>query len=423
MLDLRDLLENLNESSRRLQSRGGDYDLTTLVNLNNRRREVVSRRDDLRHQQKQISEGFKKPGVTDEDREAIRSQSKELSAQIGRLESEARTSEEEIRDCLLELPNLPHESTPIGPNETGNVEVRKVGEQPVFDFQPRPHFELGEALGILDFEAASRIAGSRQVVYRDAGARLERALASFMLDLHVKEHGYREVLTPYMVTAECMEGTGQLPKFHDDAYETTDDFFLIPTAEVPVTNLHRGEVLTADRLPIRYVAYSACFRREAGSHGKDVRGMTRVHQFQKVEMVKFTTPETSYDELESLVGHAEEILKRLELPYRVMELCTGDLGFGAAKCYDIEVWLPGQSAYREISSCSCYEAFQARRARIRYRPAPGEKPRFVHTLNGSGLAIGRTIIAILENGQQADGSVLIPEVLRPYMGGMDRIGG
>ncbi|MBL6974338.1 MAG: serine--tRNA ligase [Deltaproteobacteria bacterium] len=421
MLDLRSLIENLDESSARLATRGGDFNLEGLADLYRHRRDTVTRRDELRHEQKQVSSGFKKPGVTSEEREAIRTRSRALSEEIGGLEAESRSLDESIEDILLGLPNFPHRSVPVGADESENVVVRVVGDQPAFDFEPRQHWDIGETLGILDFEGASRIAGSRQVVYRDAGARLERALASFMLDLHTQAHGYREVLTPYIVTPDCMQGTGQLPKFRDEAYEATDGFFLIPTAEVPVTNLHRGEVLAADQLPIRYVAYSSCFRREAGSHGKDVRGMTRVHQFQKVEMVKFTTPDTAYEELEQLVDNAEEVLRRLDLPYRVVELCTGDLGFGAAKCYDIEVWLPGQAAYREISSCSCYESFQARRASIRYRPAPGEKPIFVHTLNGSGLAIGRTIIALLENGQRENSTVAIPEVLRPYMGGLESI--
>jgi len=309
----------------------------------------------------------------------------------------------------------------VGKDASDNVGLRPGGTPGTFDFPPREHWEIGEALGILDFEAARRISGARFVVYRDLGARLDRALAAFMLDMHVYR-GYREVFTPFVVQRDCMVGTGQLPKFAEEAYVATDDLYLIPTAEVPVTNLHRGEILEASQLPIRYAAWSACFRREAGSHGKDVKGMTRVHQFQKVELVKFVTPETSYEEHEALVRDAEEVLIRLELPYRVVSLCTGDLGFAAARCYDIEVWLPGQNAWREISSCSNFEDFQARRAGIRYRPGPGEKPRLVHTLNGSGLAIGRTIIALLENGQQADGSVRIPPALRPYLGGSDTIG-
>ncbi len=417
MLDLKDLTENLEEVERRLALRGGAVDLAPLAEAAARRKALVQERDLVRAEQKTLSDRFR--GASPEEREPLRARSKELAARVSALDAEVREAEARLQDLALGLPNLPHESVPVGRDAGDNVVVRAWGDPPAFSFRPRPHWEVGEALGVLDFEAARRVSGGRFVVYRGAGARLERALASFMLDLHVREHGYEEVFTPFLVTRDCMVGTGQLPKFEEEAYAATDGFYLIPTAEVPVTNLHRDEILDAARLPRKYVAYSACFRREAGSYGKDVRGITRLHQFQKVELVKVVTPETSYDELEGLVRDAEEVLRRLNLAYRVVALCTGDLGFGAAKCYDLEVWLPGQGEYREISSCSNFEAFQARRAGIRYRPGPGEKPRFVHTLNGSGLAIGRTIIAILEQYQREDGSVVIPGALRPYLGGME----
>ncbi|MBM4397981.1 MAG: serine--tRNA ligase [Deltaproteobacteria bacterium] len=420
MLDLKYVVEHFDEVAARLGTRGGNVDVQPLRDLADRRRALVTERDNLRRDQKAVSDGFRQPGVTPERREELRAKSKAMGERIAAAETGVGQVEARISDILMNTPNLPQPSTPVGTSADDNVVVRTVGEPRRLDFQAKEHWEIGEALGILDFEAARKVSGARFVLYRDAGARLERALASFMLDLHVSR-GYREVLPPYVVLRDCMVGTGQLPKFFEEAYVATDDLFLIPTAEVPVTNIHREEMLDAARLPINYVAYSACFRREAGSHGKDVKGMTRVHQFQKVELVKFATPEASYEEHEKLVADAEEVLKRLDLPYRVVSLCSGDLGFSASKCYDIEVWLPGQAAYREISSCSNFEDFQARRASIRYRPAPGEKPRFVHTLNGSGVAIGRTIIALLENCQQADGSVVIPPALRPYMGGIEVI--
>lgn len=421
MLDIRMVLDDLDGVAARLGQRGGAIDLAPLRSLAAQRRSLVTERDTLRADQKRLSDGFRQPGVTPEERERIRTESKAMGAEIARVETDLAGVEAALDEFLLNTPNLPHPTTPVGASAEDNVVVRSWGTPRTFPFSPKEHWEIGERLGILDFDAARKISGARFVVYRGAGARLERALASFMLDLHVREHGCTEILPPYLVNETCMVGTGQLPKFREEAYIATDDLFLIPTAEVPVTNLHRDQILDAAQLPLRYVAYSACFRREAGSYGKDVKGMTRVHQFQKVELVKFTTPETSYDEHESLVAAAEEVLRRLELPYQVVALCTGDLGFSAAKCYDIEVHLPGQGAFREISSCSNFEDYQARRAGIRYRPSPGEKPRFVHTLNGSGLAIGRTVIALLENGQQEDGSVVIPEALRPYMGGMDVI--
>lgn len=323
---------------------------------------------------------------------------------------------------MLSLPNLPNESVTIGKNADDNKEIRRWGEPGSFDFKPKNHWDIGEELGILDFGRAAKIAGARFALYRDAGARLERALINFMLDLHTTENGYTEMLPPALANRASLIGTGQLPKFEEDLFRIAQgDYFLIPTAEVPLTNMHRDEIIEREQLPIKYVSYTPCFRSEAGSYGKDVRGLIRQHQFNKVEMVKFTEPETSYRELESMVLNAEEVLKRLQLPYRVVELCTGDMGFASAKTYDLEVWLPGQNAYREISSCSNCEDFQARRAQIRYRKEQKGRPIFVHTLNGSGLAVGRTLVAVLENHQQKDGSVVIPAALRPYMGGLERI--
>jgi len=347
---------------------------------------------------------------------------KALGDELKREEEELKKVEDELEFKLSLIPNIPHESVPFGVDDTENVVVKRWGDIPEFSFEPKPHWEIGEALGILDFERAGKITGSRFVVYWNEGALLERALINFMLDLHIKKHGYKEVLPPFIVNERALFGTGQLPKFKIDLFKLEEwDYYLVPTAEVPVTNLHQDEILPEEVLPLYYVAYTPCFRSEAGSYGKDVRGIIRQHQFNKVELVKFTTPETSYEELESLLLDAEEVLQLLELPYRVVVLCTGDLGFAAAKTYDIEVWAPGQNRFVEISSCSNFEDFQARRANIRYRPKGGGKPRFVHTLNGSGLAIGRTVMAILENYQQEDGSVVIPKVLRPYMGGLEII--
>ena len=339
------------------------------------------------------------------------------------LDQERDRAEARMSELLSTLPNIPHESVPVGKDESANVEIRRWGAQPEFDFQPKDHVDLGTALGILDLERATKIAGARFAILNGAGARLERALIDFMLDLHAREHGYQETLPPFIVNRDALFGTGQLPKFEEDLFKLEDErgFYLIPTAEVPVTNYYREEILDASQLPMKLVAYTPCFRSEAGSYGKDTRGLIRQHQFEKVELVKFALPENSYDELESLTRDAETILQRLGIHYRVVALSTGDLGFSNAKTYDIEVWLPSQNAFREISSCSNYEAFQARRANIRFRRAGGAKPEFVHTLNGSGLAVGRTWIAVLENYQQADGSVVIPEVLRGYMGGLERI--
>jgi seryl-tRNA synthetase len=352
----------------------------------------------------------------------IMAEMKSISVQIDDLDNFIIKCEQELEMFLLQIPNIPHLSVPAGKTSEDNVEVKRHGEIPKFTFTPREHSEIGDMLGILDFERAGKLAGARFVLYKGHGALLERALINFMLDIHTRENGYTEVLPPFMVNRACMTGTGQLPKFEEDLFKIEGwEHFLIPTAEVPVTNMYRDEILKEGELPLRYTAYTPCFRKEAGSYGKDVKGLIRQHQFNKVELVKFAKPETSYDELEKLTLDAEKILQKLGLPYRVVALCTGDLGFASAKTYDIEVWLPGQGKYREISSCSNFEDFQARRANIRYKPKDGGKPRFVHTLNGSGLAVGRTLVAILENYQQEDGSVMIPETLRPYMGGLERI--
>jgi seryl-tRNA synthetase len=392
--------------------------------LDAERRAVIQRVEALRHAQRVCGEEIARMARAKQDASAKKAEMKTVAEEIKALDGRQTEIEAVLRQFLLVLPNVPDSSVPVGADAEANREVRRVGSPPEMSFSPRAHWDLGPALGLLDFERAAKVSGARFAVYWDLGARLERALAQFMLDLHTRERGYREVLPPYLVTAETLVGTGQLPKFEGDLFKTRTgdrELFLIPTAEVPVTNLHREEILDASTLPLKYVSFTPCFRSEAGSYGKDVRGLFRQHQFHKVELVKLTTPESSMDELESMVADAEEVLKRLGLPYRVVVLSTGDMGFSAAKTYDIEVWLPGQGAYREISSCSNCTDFQARRAGIRYRPDPKAKLRFVHTLNGSGLAVGRTLIALIENGQQADGSVVLPEAIRPYMGGVERI--
>ena len=385
---------------------------------------VTTQVEDLRHQLKKGSDevGKSKREKAPEPLVAAKqAEMKELGDRIREGENTLRGAEERLNDAALRIPNIPHASVPVGRGAEENQEVRRWGTLQTFGFTPRPHWEIGEALGILDFERAAKISGARFVVLSGLGARLERALISYMLDLHTSRHGYREILPPLLVNRAAMTGTGQLPKFEDELFQLKDDgYLLIPTAEVPVTNLHADEILPGDRLPIRYTAYTPCFRREAGSYGKDTRGLIRLHQFNKVELVSFSHPDHSYEELERLTGHAEAILQGLGLPYRVMALCTGDMGFSAAKTYDLEVWLPSQQTYREISSCSNFEAFQGRRAGIRYRKADG-KTDFVHTINGAGLAGGRTLVAILENYQQEDGTVHIPPVLQPYMGGVERI--
>src|SRR5262245_51289019 len=391
--------------------------------LDAERRAAIQKVEQLRHRQRVVGEEIARRGRAREDASELKAEMKGVAEEIKAGDEGLREIEEKIRQFLLVVPNVPDASVPVGEDAAANVEVRRVGEPPAFDFEPKAHWDLGPALGILDLERAARISGARFTVSWGDGARLERALATFMLDLH-RGRGYQEVQVPFLVTAETLQGTGQLPKFEGDLFKTSAGdrpLYLIPTAEVPVTNLHRDEILESDELPKRYVAWTPCFRSEAGAYGKDVRGLIRQHQFHKVELVKLTTPETSMAELESLTADAEEVLKRLGLAYRVVVLSTGDMGFAAAKTYDIEVWLPGQGGYREISSCSNCTDFQARRASLRYRPERKGKPRFLHSLNGSGLAVGRTLIAILENFQQRDGSVRVPEALRPYLGGLDRI--
>jgi len=424
VLDLRFVRKNIKLITESLQKRGSDLDINEFLQLDQKRRGILGKVETLRADRNQISSEISKRKQTNEDVTLLLDEARVLSAQIGNLEKQLEQVEKGIYDFLVNLPNIPHFSVPIGKDETENVIVKFWGEKPVFSFSPKPHWEIGEKLDILDLKRAAKICGSRFAVYKGEGAALERALINFMLDLHIKEHNYIEIFPPFLVNEKSMFGTGQLPKFKEDLFKIEGkDYYLIPTAEVPVTNLHQDEILQEAQLPIKYVAYSACFRAEAGSYGKDVRGIVRQHQFNKVELVEFTTPETSYQQLEVLLNHAEEVLKRLGLHYRVVELCTGDLGFSAAKTYDIEVWFAGQGVYKEVSSCSNFEAFQARRANIRFRPKGKKGTELVHTLNASGLAIGRTVVAILETYQQPDGSVVIPPVLRPYLGGKEKIGG
>jgi seryl-tRNA synthetase len=426
MLDLNYVRENLDKIRAALQAR--NFDLKTLdafADADAGRRRVIAESDQLNAQRNTSSReigNLMKEGKK-EEADARRSEVSTLKERIAELDQLRTQTESRMHDLLSALPNVPHESVPIGKEESDNVEVRRWGKAPAFDFEPKDHVDLGNALGILDLERATKIAAARFAILNGAGARLERALVSFMLDVHTREHGYLETLPPFIVNRSALFGTGQLPKFEADLFRLEDDrdLFLIPTAEVPVTNYHREEILDAAQLPLKWVAYTPCFRSEAGSYGRDTRGVIRQHQFEKVELVKYALPETSYDELESLTRNAEAILQKLGLHYRVVTLSTGDLGFSNSKTYDLEVWLPSQNTFREISSCSNYESFQARRAQIRFRRAGGAKPEYVHTLNGSGLAVGRTWIAVLENYQQADGSIVIPEVLRPYMGGRERI--
>jgi len=423
MLDLKFLRANFNEVKEKLKFRGEDLtDLGRFEELDAKRRELIAQTEELKSKRNEVSQQIAQLKREKQDADHLIVEMREVGDRVKQLDEELRSVEEELELLLLSIPNVPHESTPVGETEDDNVEVRKWGEIKQFDFEPKPHWDLGTDLNILDFERASKVTGSRFVFYKGLGARLERALINFMMDLHMDEHGYEEILPPYMVNRTSMTGTGQLPKFEEDAFKIKEeDYFLIPTAEVPVTNLHRDEILSGDQLPIAYTAYSACFRSEAGSAGRDTRGLIRQHQFNKVELVRFVKPEDSYDELEKLTGHAEQVLQLLGLPYRVLSMCTADLGFTAAKKYDIEVWIPSYETYREISSCSNFESFQARRANIRFRRDTKAKPEHVHTLNGSGLAIGRTVAAILENYQQEDGSIQIPEVLRPYMGNKEFI--
>ncbi|MDH3444400.1 MAG: serine--tRNA ligase [Deltaproteobacteria bacterium] len=422
MLDVKLLRDNLDSVKRRMATRGAEIEWDHFVSVDQERRDSLSAIEKLKERKNRLSGEIGKFKKSGGDAGALMREVEEVSEAIRNGEKPLADIEARFEAFMLTLPNLPDASVAIGKNADDNQEIRRWGEPCRFDFTPKNHWDIGEELGILDFSRAAKIAGARFAVYLDAGARLERALINFMLDLHTREHGYREVLPPALANRASLIGTGQLPKFEEDLFRLAPgEYFLIPTAEVPLTNLHREETLELDDLPIKYVAYTPCFRSEAGSYGKDVRGLIRQHQFNKVEMVKFTEPDTSYRELESMVQNAEEVLRRLQLPYRVVELCTGDMGFASAKTYDLEVWLPGQSTYREISSCSNCEDFQARRAQIRYRKERKGKPIFLHTLNGSGLAVGRTLVAVLENYQQKDGSVVIPDALRPYMGGLERI--
>jgi seryl-tRNA synthetase len=422
MLEAKYIREHPDEVREKLALRGQTISLDQFVLIDGERRKTIQEWERLRARQKKVSDEVSKRKREGQDASELIEEMKKVSQEMKELDRIVEEKEEVLQEFLLVIPNLPHTSVPQGKDSSDNVEVRRWGEIPKFDFEPKAHWDLGEELGILDFKNGAKITGARFTLYWDLGAKLERALINFMLDLHTREHGYREVLPPFMVNRVAMIGTGQLPKFEEELFKVEGtDYYLIPTAEVPVTNIHQDEVLEEAVLPLYYTAYTPCFRKEAGSYGKDTRGLIRQHQFNKVELVKFTKPENSYDELEKLLSDAEEVLKRLKLPYRVVNLCTGDLGFSASKTYDIEVWLPGQNTFKEISSCSNFEDFQARRAKIRYRVSGKSKTEYVHTLNGSGLAVGRTLVAILENYQQPDGSVIIPEVLRPYLNGVERI--
>ena len=423
MLDLAYLRDNIDTARDRLATRGFSLDVETFKRLDGERKNIILDVERLRQLSKKGSEEVARLAREKVDVTEKRNEMKAISQQIKDLEEGLRAVEDKIFQMASTMPNLPAGEVPVGLTEDQNVEIRQVGTVPKFDFEPKAHWDLCPALGILDLERATKITGARFPLLAAAGARMERALINFMLDIHTKEHGYTEVVPPFMANSKSLFGTSQLPKFEEDLFKVRDtDYYLVPTAEVPVTNIYRDDVIEGDRLPIKFTAYTPCFRSEAGSYGKDVRGIFRQHQFNKVELVKFTKPEESDAELESLVRNAEEVLKRLKLAYRVVIHSTGDMSFAASKSYDIEVWLPGQNAYREISSCSNFDAFQARRANIKYRPSAGEKLRFVHTLNGSGLAVGRTWIAIMENYQQKDGSVVVPEALRPYLDGRTVIG-
>ncbi|MDE0185415.1 MAG: serine--tRNA ligase [Candidatus Poribacteria bacterium] len=428
MLDLKFIRENFDTVRTMLEQRKMDAPLDQLINADRRWRELMGEAESLRSYQNSVSKKIAELKKTKGDASEQIAEMRQVSQKIKELNESAQVKKSEMDEILVNIPNMPHSSTPVGNSEADNIEVKRWGDVPNFDFAPKPHWELAEALDIIDFKRGAKVAGSNFVLFKGIGAKLERALINFMLDLHVSQHGYTEVSPPFVANRSTMTGTGQLPKFEEDMYRCdrdeaneSGDLFLIPTAEVPVTNIFAGEYLDGKNLPINYTAYTPCFRREAGSYGRDTRGLVRVHQFDKVEMVKFTLPETSYDEHERLLTDAEDVVKALELPYRVITLCTADLGFAAAKCYDIEVWTAAEQKFLEISSCSNFEDFQARRANIRFRREPGAKPEFVHTLNASGLALPRVVIAILENYQQVDGSIRIPEVLKPYMGGVGRI--
>jgi seryl-tRNA synthetase len=422
MLEIKFVRQNLSKVQEAMTARGHHAELDAFKKCDDDRRVILQEIEALRHQRNVVSDRIAEMRKAGDDTVALVVEMRGVSSKIKELDQKLSMNEETINTFLLGLPNIAHASVPVGTDETDNPVIRKFGKIPEFASAPQPHWEIGSRLKIIDLDRASKITGARFPLYFGAGARLERALINFMLDTHINEHGYQEVLPPFIVNRQSMTNTGQLPKFEEDLFKLSGwDYFLIPTAEVPVTNIHQEEILDEDLLPIFYTAYTPCFRSEAGSYGKDTRGLIRQHQFNKVEMVKFSTPETSYDELESLLDNAESILKKLEIPYQVVELCTGDLGFSAAKTYDIEVWMPAQNVYREISSCSNFEDFQARRANIRFKRKGQKGTKLVHTLNGSGLAVGRTVAAILENFQQSDGSVIIPELLRPYMGGLEKI--
>jgi seryl-tRNA synthetase len=422
MLEIKLVRENLELVKTAMENRGSAFDVNSFQESDAKRKKILFELEELRRQRNSVSDQVAQMKRSGENADAIIQEMRTVSTTIKGLEKEVAASEAAIEEIIMGLPNIPHASVPVGKDENDNPEVKKVGEPAAFSFEPLAHWDVGENLGILDFTRAAKITGARFPLYFGPGARLERALINFMLNLHTGEHGYKEVLPPFIVNRKTMTGTGQLPKFAEDLFKLEGlDYFLIPTAEVPVTNIYQEEVIDAEMLPVYYTAYTPCFRSEAGSYGKDTRGLIRQHQFNKVELVKFTRPENSYDELETLLDNAETVLRRLELPYRVIDLCTGDIGFSSAKTYDIEVWMPSRGVYREISSCSNFEDFQARRANIRFKEKGKKGTRLVHTLNGSGLAVGRTLAAILENCQQEDGSVVIPEALRPYMGGMETI--
>lgn len=424
MLDIRLFRTDPDRVRDALVRRGEDTSVVDqVISLDEKRRSLLTEGEALKRRRNEASATIAKLKSKGTNAGELVAEMREISDRIKVIDEEVRATEEGLNALLMSIPNIPHESVPAGKDESENIEIRRWGTPRKFEFDPKAHWDIGTSLGILDFDRARKITGARFTVFRGTGARLVRALISFMIDLHVREHGYMEVYPPFLVNRDSMTGTGQLPKFEEDLFKCAGtDYYLVPTAEVPVTNLHRDEILDGARLPIYYVAYTACFRAEAGAAGRDTRGLIRQHEFDKVELVKFVRPETSYDELEKLVGDAEDVLRRLNLPYRVMQMCTGDVGFAAAKKYDPEVWMPSYGRYVEISSCSNFEDFQARRAGIKFRPAPGARPEFVHTLNGSGLAVGRTFAAILENYQQADGSVVVPDALVEYMGGMKVIG-
>jgi len=422
MLEIKFVRQNLAEIQKSLENRGSSADLGAFSQYDSARRKILLEVEDLRHKRKVVSEEIASMKKNKENADTLISEMREVSSKIKDLDISLAENETMLNSILFQIPNIPHNSVPVGKNETDNPCIRQTGEPLAFDFEPQPHWIIGERLNILNFEKAADITGARFPLYLGAGARLERALMNFMLDLHTSKHGYREILPPFIVNRDSMTNTGQLPKFEEDLFKLEGwDYFLVPTAEVPVTNIHKNDILDERDLPLLYTAHTPCFRSEAGSYGKDTRGLIRQHQFNKVELVKFAAPENSYDELELLLENAETVLKLLKLPYRVVLLCTGDLGFSAAKTYDIEVWMPSQGVYREISSCSNFESFQARRANIRFKRKGLKGTELVHTLNGSGLAVGRTVAAILENYQQADGSVVIPDALKNYMGNMERI--